>query len=454
MKLKSLLSILVISVSIGFAQVPSYLPSNGLVGWWPFNGNANDESGRGNHGIVHGATLASDRFGNSNAAYNFSTSTATFGNACQWIELPYSNDWNFPSFTLSAWIDANTLFWSGNSIHLSSIMYRGDGGCSATTPEPFRFMVGENGIYNSLANGSSYCTYNANIQTNQWYLLTMTFSSGTLKQYLNGVLINSCSGIPVSQSNTCYKISIGEAWSSNGHWYYFNGKLDDIGIWNRELIQTEITALYNASPCLNDLTISPALNTLQIGNTATFTATTSNPNPNLVWQTDFGQGYQTLNNFGNYSGVNTNTLSISNIQLSAHNQPIRVIANSGNCIDTSNVATISISDTCTTLISVTDTLIINTSITGITPPNNLNTIKVFPNPANDHVTINYGSNFASMNGYSLKITNAIGQVVFATLINQQSSYVDLSTWSGNGIYFLQILDTQNNIIENRKIILQ
>ena len=53
------------------AQIPSYVPTNGLVGWWPFNGNANDESGNGNHGTVNGATLAADRFGNAGKAYSF-----------------------------------------------------------------------------------------------------------------------------------------------------------------------------------------------------------------------------------------------------------------------------------------------------------------------------------------------------------------------------------------------
>ena len=110
-------------------------------------------------------------------------------------------------------------------------------------------------------------------------------------------------------------------------------------------------------------------------------------------------------------------------------------------------------DTITTYISVTDTLIINTTITGLTPPNNVTSIKVFPNPANDHITINYG-NYAAIIGYTLKITNALGQIVFTTPINQQTSYVDLSTWSGNGIYFLQIFDLQNNMVENRKIVLQ
>ena len=53
------------------AQVPSYVPTNGLVGWWPFNGNANDESGNGNNGTVNGATLTTDRNGVANKAYSF-----------------------------------------------------------------------------------------------------------------------------------------------------------------------------------------------------------------------------------------------------------------------------------------------------------------------------------------------------------------------------------------------
>jgi hypothetical protein len=59
-----------------------------------------------------------------------------------------------------------------------------------------------------------------------------------------------------------------------------------------------------------------------------------------------------------------------------------------------------------------------------------------------------------MNGYKVKVVNMAGQTVFTTIINQQTSYIDVSTWSGKGIYFLQLIDTQNNTIENRKILLQ
>ncbi len=58
-------------ITLGFSQAPSYVPANGLVGWWPFNENANDESGNGNNGTVNGATLTTDRNGNVNSAYSF-----------------------------------------------------------------------------------------------------------------------------------------------------------------------------------------------------------------------------------------------------------------------------------------------------------------------------------------------------------------------------------------------
>ena len=52
-------------------DLPSYVPTEGLVAYYPFNGNANDQSGNGNNGTVTGATLTNDRFGNSNSAYQF-----------------------------------------------------------------------------------------------------------------------------------------------------------------------------------------------------------------------------------------------------------------------------------------------------------------------------------------------------------------------------------------------
>ena len=70
---KVLFFITLLNFSLIDAQIPNYVSTNGLVGWWPFNGNANDESGNGNNGTVGGATLTTDRNGVANQAYNFNS---------------------------------------------------------------------------------------------------------------------------------------------------------------------------------------------------------------------------------------------------------------------------------------------------------------------------------------------------------------------------------------------
>jgi len=90
---------------------------------------------------------------------------------------------------------------------------------------------------------------------------------------------------------------------------------------------------------------------------------------------------------------------------------------------------------------------------GYNPITYSNTIKIFPNPSNDHITIDYGD-FASLNGYQLRIDNSLGQQMFQSAINQQTSYISLSTWTGNGLYFVHIIDPQGNTIDIRKIVLQ
>jgi hypothetical protein len=51
--------------------VPNNVPTNGLIGYWPFSGNANDSSGNNYNGTVNGATLTTDQNGNVNSAYSF-----------------------------------------------------------------------------------------------------------------------------------------------------------------------------------------------------------------------------------------------------------------------------------------------------------------------------------------------------------------------------------------------
>lgn len=451
MKLKSILLSAIATLGLTtatIAQVPNYVPTNGLVGWWPFNGNANDISGNGNNGTVSGAALTTDRNNLPNSAYSFN------GNS-SYITVPNSISLQFNGgITFSTWLNASS-FPSPVSYWFSK---GADGGTDYSWTSTVD-AVNKKASVSIYDNNSQNCgnISTSSLQSNTWIHVVYTFNGSLARCYVNGVLETTTTCTFTTFSNT-YNLIFGRRHVS-GMPYYWDGKIDDFGLWSRALTQQEITSLYNAASCASNTNITPQTNSLSTGSTATFTASTSDPNPSFVWQSNFGQGFQTLNNFGNYSGVNTATLNIANVQLPNHTQPIRVITTSGNCIDTSNVAVINILDTCfvtvydTLLTTVTDTLIINATLTGLNPPSNLNTLKVYPNPANTHITIDYG-NFVSMNGYTLKITNNLGQVVFTSPINQQSSYIDLSTWTGNGIYFVQIIDTQNNTIENRKIVLQ
>src|SRR5437867_2677659 len=73
--------------------------TNGLVAYYPFNGNANDVSGNGNHGTANNVTFASDRFGVTGSAGSFAgNSGSNVGINSANLNLP-------PDFTVSVWIN-------------------------------------------------------------------------------------------------------------------------------------------------------------------------------------------------------------------------------------------------------------------------------------------------------------------------------------------------------------
>jgi len=111
------------------------------------------------------------------------------------------------------------------------------------------------------------------------------------------------------------------------------------------------------------------------------------------------------------------------------------------------------SNICYQTVTVTDTLVINLGITGYNPVTYSNSIKIYPNPTNDHITIDYG-HFTALNGHQIVIKNSMGQEMFQSAITQQSSYINLGSWSGKGLYFVHILDPKGNTLDIRKIVLQ
>ena len=167
-------------------NIPSYVPQNGLVGWWPFNGNANDESGNGNNGTVNGATLTADRNGKTNSAYNFDG----VNNFIQIQALNVSN------LSISAWININSWNTPG-----------GLGGIVSTLMGPFytgyEFRIDNTGITTMVLGGNGSWYSNSDIQSIQlgnWLHLVTSWDGATSKLYINNILVKSLS-VPYFANN-------------------------------------------------------------------------------------------------------------------------------------------------------------------------------------------------------------------------------------------------------------
>ena len=218
--------------------IPSYVPSNGLVGWWPFNGNANDESGNGNNGKVTGATLTTDRNGKANSAYSFD-------GVSNFIDL--NNTENLilnDGLTFSAWVNSK-------DIRMASIVdketYASEGYGYRINIRSDKSIWAEHGTYGDGKVGANTAIAKKSYEVNTWVHIVGTLDNikGLNSIYLNNKLIDSVS-IKLLISNS-KKIQIGKSTLVQGE--YFNGILDDIAIYNRALTQEEITKLYNGNLC-------------------------------------------------------------------------------------------------------------------------------------------------------------------------------------------------------------
>src|SRR5664279_2093476 len=119
---KTLFGILTITAALAIQIHAQTFLNNGLVAYYPFNGNANDASGNGMDGVVYGATLTADRFGLTNSAYRFDGSS--------WIQLPDAIlPVAAPEFTLSVWVLADRGPFTKQAI-ISLTSRRGECGIS------------------------------------------------------------------------------------------------------------------------------------------------------------------------------------------------------------------------------------------------------------------------------------------------------------------------------------
>jgi Concanavalin A-like lectin/glucanases superfamily len=213
-------------------------PTNGLVAWYPFNGNANDSSGNANNGIVTGATLTTDRFGVANSAYSFDGTNGL-------IRIPNSSSLTIKNntFSMSFWLNVNT--WQANSTEYYFLAKHSGVGAAQIG---FHTYIYKSAITMRYLNGNGsdwgFTSTNTYILPNAgtWFHVAYTVNSTENKMYINGVLVDTQVAKPMGLDTS--DLYIGKDPIGGGS--YCPGKIDDVAFYNRTLTQSEITNLYHA----------------------------------------------------------------------------------------------------------------------------------------------------------------------------------------------------------------
>jgi len=263
-KIILLFGFIAINTFLCFSQVPSYVPTNGLVGWWPFSGNANDGSGNGNHGTAIGASLTTDRYGQPNRAYYFThtdviTTNVTSISGTQprtfsfWMKNQYSNK------------TINPIWYGGHATNaiqgaaFNIIFNRNEQSDQCNCwPTTYQGIV--------ISADWIYVLRPTTVGDNQWHNWTVVLSNSgdnftQVKFYRDAILIsaaitfnynNNGSTVvnTVNQKPLKFGVSMG-TFPDRAPTEY----LDDIGVWNRALTQNEITALYEGTYCAPPQTV-------------------------------------------------------------------------------------------------------------------------------------------------------------------------------------------------------
>ena len=220
----------------------SSVPTDGLVAYYPFNGNANDESGNGNHATAYGGvTLVADRYGYANRAYSFNGSDGCFL-ASDSDTLDVQN-----SITLAAWIKTTDPHSTSELGRIVAKHYthgsRSYDIHTRSSPDGLGFnLFKTDDTRFNLDTDDSYFDGN-------WHLIaaTYSFSSGVMGIYVDGQLIQASNVGQFNLMQTNVPLSIGcYLLNSTGtlRRAFFNGSIDDVRIYNRALSEAEIQALY------------------------------------------------------------------------------------------------------------------------------------------------------------------------------------------------------------------
>ena len=205
--------------------------SEGLVGYFPFSGNANDASGNENHGVVHGAILTADRFGQPDSAYSFDGST-------NYIQVPESASLQIQdAITLSAWVFHLSNSSPQHIVNMSELYtgYRLAAWWANPAGNSLE-LYDENNAQQIIDDGRQP-------YIGVWTHVAGTWDGTAMRMYRNGVLDNQVpfdGQISIAYHDLYIGVINPIPFPIQG---YFHGYLDEVRIYNRALSQDEINQL-------------------------------------------------------------------------------------------------------------------------------------------------------------------------------------------------------------------
>lgn len=215
--------------------------TTGLVAYYPFSGDAGDASGNGNDGSVSNATLATDRHGATGSAYLFNGTDSRIT-----VSAPSGSSLNDPAGALSmaAWIELDGYSTNGApSQPFGPILMKSS---STSNGFMYRMLVSGTGLSIAVSDwnsgvGTAY-TFSADPTGETWYHVASTWDGVTARFYVNGVLVDE-SGYTVTMTADTRDLVIGA--DPPGAPESFNGRIDEVRIYDRALTADQVGALAN-----------------------------------------------------------------------------------------------------------------------------------------------------------------------------------------------------------------
>ncbi|MHB2154055.1 LamG-like jellyroll fold domain-containing protein [Calditrichota bacterium GD2] len=216
-----------------FKTTPNPIPTDGLIAYWPFNGNANDESGNGNDGeIIGGVSSVKDRFGNNNKALEFNGVDG-------FIQVPNSQSLQFTTnqISASAWIYIDEWFYQDTIRFAPIISKENDTPENSVSSTDYEMLIMDDSIgiwpFRQFA-------YSFNLH--KWYFVAFSWDGNKLDFYLDGNKKESDTFNSILQL-TNRPLHIGANLHLGNE--YLDGILDDIRIYNRALNASEIKNIFH-----------------------------------------------------------------------------------------------------------------------------------------------------------------------------------------------------------------